>query len=73
MLSGDLHYLLRVYRHKARPKPGRAAQVLAEHRAIVDALERRDPVAAEAAMRQHLRHARRYVEEQITQDGRLIA
>ena len=69
MLSGDLHYLLRVYRHKARPKPGRAAQVLREHRAIVTALERRDPVAAEQAMREHLRHARRYVEEQLAAEG----
>lgn len=65
MLSGDLHYLLRVYRHRADPKPGRAAQVLEEHRAIVAALEARDPEAAEKAMREHLSHARRYVEEQL--------
>ncbi|MFA7603496.1 MAG: GntR family transcriptional regulator [Novosphingobium sp.] len=65
MLSGDLHYLLRVYRHKASPRPGRAAQVLQEHRAIVSALKRRDPQAAEQAMREHLRDARRYLEEQI--------
>lgn len=65
MLAGDLHYLLRVYRHRADPKPGRAAQVLEEHRAIVAALEARDPEAADRAMREHLRHARRYVEEQI--------
>lgn len=65
MLFGDLHYLLRVYRHMARPRPGRAAAVLAEHRAIVDALERRDPQGAEAAMREHLRHARSFIEEQL--------
>jgi DNA-binding GntR family transcriptional regulator len=69
MLSGDLHYLLRVYRHRAHPKPGRAAQVLDEHRAIVDALERRDPLAAERAMREHLRFARQYVEEQLAAEG----
>jgi DNA-binding GntR family transcriptional regulator len=69
MLSGDLHYLLRVYRYKASPQPGRAAQVLQEHRAIVAALEARDPLAAGHAMREHLRHARRYVEEQIAAEA----
>lgn len=69
MLSGDFHYLLRVYRHKARPKPGRAAQVLQEHRAIVEALERRDPQGAEQAMREHLRTARRHVEDQLAAEG----
>jgi len=69
MLAGDLHYLLRVYRHRADPKPGRAAHVLEEHRAIVAALEARDPEAADKAMREHLRHARRYVEEQIAAAG----
>jgi DNA-binding GntR family transcriptional regulator len=73
MLSGDLHYLLRVYRHRAHPAPGRAAQVLAEHRAIVDALERRDPAAAEQAMRQHLRHARLDVEAQLAAEGEVEA
>ena len=32
---------------------------------IVGAIERRDAAAAEAAMREHLQHARRFVEEQI--------
>jgi DNA-binding GntR family transcriptional regulator len=66
MLGGDLHYMLRVYRYKSGAKPGRAAEVLQEHRAIVAALEARDPQAAESAMREHLRHARRYVEAQLT-------
>lgn len=65
MLTGDLYYLLRVYRYKSSTKPGRAMEALQEHRDIVAALERRDPAAAEQAMREHLRHARRYVEEQI--------
>ena len=38
-------------------------------RNIVEALERRDPVVAEAAMREHLRHAGRYIEEQIAAQG----
>lgn len=66
MLGGDLHYMLRVYRYKSGAKPGRAAEVLKEHRAIVAALEARDPQGAETAMREHLRHARRYVEAQLT-------
>lgn len=65
MLAGDLHYMLRVYRYKSGAKPGRAAEVLEEHRRIVAAIEARDPVAAETAMREHLRHARRFVEEQL--------
>lgn len=69
MLAGDLHYMLRVYRYKSGAKPGRAAEVLEEHRRIVAAIEARDPVAAEAAMREHLRHARRFVEEQIAAEA----
>lgn len=69
MLSGDFHYLLRVYRYKSRTRPGRAVEVLQEHRNIVAALESRDPKAAELAMRDHLRHARRYVEEQLAAEG----
>jgi DNA-binding GntR family transcriptional regulator len=36
--------------------PGRAEKSHAEHRAIVDAVARRDPEAAEAAVREHLAH-----------------
>ncbi|MFT4025518.1 MAG: GntR family transcriptional regulator [Novosphingobium sp.] len=69
MLLGDFHYMLRVYRYKSRTRPGRAVEVLREHRNIVTALERRDPVAAEQAMREHLHHARQYVEEQLAAEG----
>jgi DNA-binding GntR family transcriptional regulator len=69
MLAGDLHYMLRVYRYKSGAKPGRAAEVLEEHRAIVSAIAARDPQAAEQAMREHLRHARRHVEELIAAQG----
>lgn len=65
MLTGDLYYLLRVYRYKSSTKPGRAQEALDEHKALVAALEKRDPEAAEATMRLHLRNARRYVEEQL--------
>lgn len=69
MLFGDLYYLLRVYRYKSSTKPGRAMEALQEHRAIVDALGRRDAVAAEQTMREHLRNARRYVEEQLAAES----
>lgn len=65
ILTGDLYYLLRIYRYRSSTKPGRAKAALAEHKAIVAALRKRDPEAAEAAMRKHLRNARRYVEEQL--------
>jgi len=65
MLCEDLYYLLRVYRYKSSTKPGRAKQALREHKDIVAALMRRDPVDAERKMRLHIGNARRYVEEQI--------
>lgn len=65
MLLGDLYYLLRVYRYKSSTKPGRAMKALAEHKAIVAALKRRDPVLCEQTMREHLRNARQYVDEQL--------
>ena len=65
ILLGDLYYLLRVYRYKSSTKPGRAMEALKEHKAIVSALERHDPDAAEQSMRQHLRNARRFVEAQL--------
>lgn len=65
LLTGELYYLLRVYRYRSSTNPGRAAEALAEHRAIVDAIARRDPEGAEAAMRAHLRNARRSVAETV--------
>lgn len=73
MLTGDLYYLLRVYRYKSSTKPGRAMEALQEHEAIVSAIARRDAKGAEQAMREHLRHARRYVEEQIAAEEALAA
>lgn len=72
MLCEDLYYLLRVYRYKSSTKPGRAKQALREHRDIVAALVKRDPVEAERKMRLHIANARRYVEEQMKEAaGRL--
>jgi DNA-binding GntR family transcriptional regulator len=65
MLMGDLYHLLRIYRYKSSTKPGRAKAALQEHQDIVAAIARRDSAAAEARMRDHLRNARLYVEEQL--------
>lgn len=65
MLLEDLYYLLRVYRYKSSTKPGRARDALLEHRAIVEAIASRDSAAAEQKMREHLRNARKYVEQQL--------
>lgn len=65
MLSDDLSSLFRLYSDKLAGRADRGAAVLAEHRAIVAAIIARDPPAAEMAMREHLRNARRHVEEQL--------
>jgi DNA-binding GntR family transcriptional regulator len=44
------------YRQLTLPLEGRMAGVLEEHRAVVAAIEARDPAAATAAMREHLDH-----------------
>ncbi|WP_158965411.1 GntR family transcriptional regulator [Chachezhania sediminis] len=58
MVTDDLYDLLRVYRYKSSTMGGRAAEAVAEHHAIVDALAAQDPDKAETAMRTHLRNAR---------------
>ncbi|WP_205520644.1 GntR family transcriptional regulator [Propylenella binzhouense] len=63
MLCGDLYDLLRVYRYKSSTLAGRAKAAYNEHEKIVLAIESRDPDAAEAAMREHLRNARAYLEQ----------
>jgi DNA-binding GntR family transcriptional regulator len=44
------------YQYRTIFVPGRAANSLAEHRAIIDAIAAHDPDAAETAMRTHLAH-----------------
>ena len=61
----DLNYLLRVCRHMSSAKPGRAVKALEEHRRIIEALLRRDPDAAERAMREHLRNEHAHVDEEL--------
>jgi DNA-binding GntR family transcriptional regulator len=48
---------VRLLRRRSGAARGRARQALAEHRAILAAIEARDAAAAEAGMRQHIRNA----------------
>ncbi len=49
---------VRLLRRRSSAMQHRAGQALAEHRAILAAIESRDAPAAEAGMRQHIRNAR---------------
>jgi DNA-binding GntR family transcriptional regulator len=60
-LGRDLREFVRRFTTLPFASPERVHQVLAEHRAIVAALEAHDPVGAEAASRAHLAAAREYV------------
>ena len=56
-LCDDLYHQLRLYRYRSSVIPGRARAALKEHKTIVDAIGRRDPDAAEIAMRRHLQNS----------------
>lgn len=58
ILMDEVYFQLRIHRRRSSSLPGRTRAALVEHQAIVDALEARDPDAAERAMRLHLRNAR---------------
>jgi DNA-binding GntR family transcriptional regulator len=58
ILLGELYYFLRIFRFRSSLGQGRSGAAHAEHITVLEALQRRDPVAAEAAMRTHLTHAR---------------
>lgn len=62
MLDTDLYSLLRLYRQRLSMRPGRPAQALSEHHAILAALQSRDPDRAEAAMRAHIQSSRASIE-----------
>lgn len=53
-MAADLRKILRLARHTQLTIPGRLQESLAEHRAIMAALQRRDPLAADQAMQTHL-------------------
>jgi len=58
ILEDDIQYLLRVQRHTYLTDRKGAATLIREHTKILRALKRRDPVAAESAMREHIARAR---------------
>ena len=61
-LCEDLYHVLRVYRFRSSTHPGRAKQAHKEHEAIAAALRARDPAAAEANMREHIRQSWKNIE-----------
>ncbi|KRE18246.1 hypothetical protein ASE63_03525 [Bosea sp. Root381] len=61
MLCNDMYDLLRIYRYRSSTLGGRARDAYDEHHAILDALKRRDPAMAEAAMRSHIQRSREHM------------
>lgn len=58
LLCEDLYSLLRLFRFRAAAVRTDPAVTHAEHRAIIDCIERRDADGAEQAMRAHVRRSR---------------
>ncbi|HTV66620.1 MAG TPA: FadR/GntR family transcriptional regulator [Bryocella sp.] len=61
--------LLRDTRQRALQVPGRAQRSLNGHRRILDAIARRDPEAASAAMRRHIREIEHVVMKKFERGG----
>ena len=57
MLLNELYFKLKLYRYRISSNPGRPQKALEEHREILNAIASRNPDAAEAAMRHHIRNA----------------
>lgn len=58
LLCEDLYSLLRLFRFRAAEVRTDPAETHAEHRAIIDCIQRRDADGAEQAMRAHVRRSR---------------
>jgi DNA-binding GntR family transcriptional regulator len=71
LLCEDMYSLMRVYRFRGSAAPGRAIQAHIEHRAILTALRRREPQAAEDAMRRHIRQSWANTEMRLATDKNL--
>ena len=52
----DLRKVLKLQRRDSLNRTGRMQNSVIEHRQILEAILKRDPIAAEAAMRKHLAH-----------------
>lgn len=59
-LLESINTALRQIRHSSLAQPGRLAEAVDEHGAVLDALRSRDPQAAEAAIRHHLDDSSRF-------------
>jgi DNA-binding GntR family transcriptional regulator len=57
VLMKDLYSLLRLHLFRAAKRPD-LSETVAEHKAIIERIHARDADGAEAAMREHIRHAR---------------
>ena len=55
-MVADLRKVMKLNRHNSLLKAGRIAESLAEHRAVMAAIEARDPQAAMACMHAHFRN-----------------
>lgn len=55
-MAGDLRKLMKLSRHHSLFRKGRIDAALAEHRALLQALRRRDPAGAAALTREHFAH-----------------
>jgi DNA-binding GntR family transcriptional regulator len=52
-IVGDLRKVMKLNRHHSLFRQGRIGESLAEHRAVMQALEKRDPEGAARLMREH--------------------
>lgn len=64
-LISTLHDYIRIFRLTTIGLSGRMRNSLEEHKRIIRALKKKEPVAAENAMREHIRHVRQGVMENI--------
>lgn len=73
LLCDDLYYLLRIYRFRASNSSGRAQNAFKEHQSIVAAMRKRDPDAAEVAMRKHVASARESLSSRLPASEREVS
>ncbi len=65
LLCNDLYYLLRMYRYQFSVDTSRPKHAFSEHYKIIEAIELRDEKSAENLMREHIRAARKNIEQQL--------
>jgi len=56
-LLRELYYLIKMFRYQNDNYITSSSNALIEHRQIAYAIQQRDPLLAETAMRQHIKHA----------------